>query len=172
MTKIESWLGVGLVLLVAGCGESSKKKSSGDGGSSSKWMAAVGAQGTFVQTFDQQHWSSRALTTSDLYSVTCVGSLDGWAAGANGFVSRTEDGGQSWQQADAHTQAVLRSIHWSKLEIGTTATLYAALITEDLGGDFLAGANGTVVSNSGSGFVPTPTGTGATLYGLEDLGPS
>ena len=94
MTKLRWISGMVLACFATGCGgDDDKKKGSGDGGGgSSGWQAAVGDEGTFVQTFDGKTWATRTLTPMDLYSVTCVGNMDGWAAGENGYVARTRDG--------------------------------------------------------------------------------
>lgn len=115
MTTIKSAMVVSLALgLVAGCGnDDDKKKSSNDSGTPSGWQAAVGEDGTFAQTFDGVSWSTRALNAYDLFGVTCVGNLDGWAVGESGFIGRTRDGGQTWQTQASGTTLTLRSVHFA-----------------------------------------------------------
>jgi photosystem II stability/assembly factor-like uncharacterized protein len=107
---------------------------SGDGGTSSAWVAAVGAQGAFVQTFDGVSWTSRQVDAHDLFAVTCFGNLDGWAAGAAGALAHTTDGGQTWTQQDAHTSASLRAIRFASATLGIVAGDSGALaVTTDAG---------------------------------------
>ncbi|HTB78421.1 MAG TPA: YCF48-related protein [Polyangiaceae bacterium] len=119
-----------LVLVASACKNSSP---SGDGGSSA-WVAAVGAQGAFVQTFDDVSWTARDIGAHDLYAVTCVGNLDGWAAGAGGAVAHTTDGGQTWTQQDARTTAALRAIRFVNAAVGVVAGDAGTLaVTTDAG---------------------------------------
>ncbi len=107
---------IGLAVLVVACSsndEPQKKKLVDAGGGSSGWISAVGEEGTFARTFDEVSWDVQTLTTEDLYSVTCVGNIDGWAAGESGTVVRTADGGKTWKPEDAHTTANLRTIHFA-----------------------------------------------------------
>ena len=105
--------------LASGCKNSSPP--SGDGGTSSAWVAAVGAQGAFVQTFDDASWTARSIEAQDLFAVTCFGNLDGWAAGAGGLLAHTMDGGQTWTRQDAHTNAPLRAVRFASATIGVVA---------------------------------------------------
>jgi photosystem II stability/assembly factor-like uncharacterized protein len=108
-----------------GCGDSGGSKgpdggtSGGDGGGGSNhgWKAAVGDDGTLLQTFDDQHWEAVSLTAprrvhADLYGVTCVGNLLGWVSGENGLVAHTQDGGLHWLEQNTGTQANLRALHF------------------------------------------------------------
>ncbi len=102
--------------LASGCKNSSPQ--SGDGGTSSAWVAAVGAQGAFVQTFDDASWTARSIEAQDLFAVTCFGNLDGWAAGAGGLVAHTLDGGGTWTTQDAHTTVALRGVRFASATTG------------------------------------------------------
>jgi photosystem II stability/assembly factor-like uncharacterized protein len=94
----------------------------------------VGAQGAFVQTFDDVSWSARSLGSRDLLAVACVGNLDGWAAGAGGLVAHTNDGGRTWVQQDAHTTASLRAIRFASAATGVVAGDAGMLaVTNDAG---------------------------------------
>jgi photosystem II stability/assembly factor-like uncharacterized protein len=124
-------LGGALVLILASACKNSSP--SGDGGSSA-WVAAVGAQGAFVQTFDDASWTARDIDAHDLFSVTCVGNLDGWAAGAGGAVAHTTDGGQTWTWQDARTTASLRAIRFASTAVGVVAGDAGTLaVTTDAG---------------------------------------
>jgi photosystem II stability/assembly factor-like uncharacterized protein len=145
----------------------------GDGGSPppSRWAAAVGAHGTFTQTFDEVAWSSRSLGTLDWRAVACVGNLDGWAAGAGGAIAHTTDGGATWASQSARTGATLRAVRFSSStdgvvagdagtlgytrDAGATWTLVSPLTTAALapsaGLTFVAGDAGTVLRSSDGG---------------------
>jgi photosystem II stability/assembly factor-like uncharacterized protein len=121
-----------VLALASGCKNSSPK--SGDGGTSSAWVAAVGAQGVFVQTFDDVSWTARAVDARDLFAVTCFGNLDGWAAGDAGALAHTMDGGQTWTWQDAHASVSLRAIRFASATLGVVAGDAGALaVTTDAG---------------------------------------
>ena len=124
-------LGGSLVLTLA---SACKKSSPSADGGSSAWVAAVGAQGAFVQTFDDVSWTTRDIDAHDLFAVTCVGNLDGWAAGAGGALAHTTDGGQTWSRQDAGTTASLRAIRFANADVGVVAGDAGTLaVTTDAG---------------------------------------
>src|SRR5207247_5850474 len=53
---------------------------------------------------------NRAPFAGDLYSVTCVGNVIGWVAGAGGSIVHTEDGGRTWAPQASHVSSSLRTI--------------------------------------------------------------
>ncbi len=141
-------LGGSLVLALASACKNSSP--SGDGGSSA-WVAAVGAQGAFVQTFDDVSWTARDIGAHDLYAVTCVGNLDGWAAGAGGVVAHTTDGGQTWTSQDARTTVALRAIRFASAAVGVVAGDAGTLaVTTDAGATWRTVAPLTAVSLRGA----------------------
>jgi len=143
-----------LALAVAGCGDEDEKKTSkSDSGTPSGWQAAVGADGTFAQTFDGVTWSTRSLGPEDLFAVTCVGNLDGWAAGENGFIGRTRNGGESWQPQSSGTKVSLRAIHFAH-DYGAGAL--SGVVAGDSG--FLA-----VSTNGGELWAPVSSGVQVAL---------
>ena len=164
-------------LVLPACSSSSSPAPS-DGGSTppSKWAAAVGAHGTFTQTFDEVAWTSRSLGSVDWRAVACVGNLDGWAAGAGGTIAHTTDGGATWSAQSARTGSTLRAVRFSSPTDGvvagdagtlgytrdagatwtlvapvTTATLRAAAVAPSAGLTFVAGDDGTVLRSSDGG---------------------
>jgi len=185
----------GLVALVSACGSSSSPSPSpapSDGAAPppAGWMAAVGGQGTFAQTFDGSTWTTRSIAVQDLYSVTCVGNLDGWAAGAGGTVAHTIDGGWAWAIQDAHTSADVRSIRFGTATLGllagdagtlavtqdggTTWTTVAPPTASALHGVALAAAEGVMLAVGDGGIVlrsadSGATWTSATIAGAGDL---
>src|SRR5205807_3514740 len=77
-----------------------------------KWAAAVGASGTFAQTFDEIAWQSRALGDASLFGVACVGNENGWAVGAQGTIGHTLDGGKSWAWQTSGVSADLHGVRF------------------------------------------------------------
>lgn len=149
-----------LAFLLVGCGEDDDKKTSkSDSGTPGGWQAAVGADGAFAQTFDGVTWSARTLVPHDLFAVTCVGNMDGWAAGESGYVGRTRDGGETWESQSAGTSVALRTVHFAHDHHAATAT-YTGVTAGDNG--FLA-----VSSNGGDSWKPVSTGTSVTLRGAS-----
>jgi photosystem II stability/assembly factor-like uncharacterized protein len=142
-----------LVFSLTACKNSGPQ--SGDGGTSSAWVAAVGAQGTFVQTFDEVSWSARDIDAHDLFAVTCVGNLDGWAAGAGGLVAHTMDGGRTWTRQDARTSASLRAIRFTSATTGVVAGDAGTLaVTSDAGATWTTVAPLTSVTLRGAAVAP------------------
>ena len=131
-------LGVlGTAALLFACHGSSSPSPTGDGGSPpppTGWRAAVGAGGTLVQTFDEHTWSMRSSLGVDLFAVTCVGNLKGWAVGQGGAVMHTEDGGQTWAPEQSNLVAALRGVHFSDALHGVIAGDGGALARTEDGG--------------------------------------
>lgn len=151
-----------LAIASASCGgDDDKKKKSldGGGGGSTGWNAAVGEDGTFVETFDDANWQVRNVGPIDLHSVTCVGNTNGWAAGQNGYVAHTPDGGKTWEQQDSHTTKTIRSIHFAYQEGGSwegTAPLIG----------IIAGGEGALATslNGGKTWQPAGVPSNVTLH--------
>lgn len=158
MTEIKLAALLVLAFAVAGCGdEGDKKTTKGDSGTPSGWQAAVGADGTFAQTFDSVTWSTRTLTARDLFAVACVGNMDGWAAGENGYVARTKDGGETWKEQQPGTNATLRTIHFVQ-DHHEAMTRLTGVVAGESG--FLA-----VSIDGGEHWTPAKSGTEVTLRG-------
>lgn len=147
--RAASTMALALWSVLSACNSSSGP--SGDGGSSGRWAAAVGAAGTFAQTFDDVSWSSRSIAPGDLYAVACVGNQYGWASGAGGTIAHTTDGGQTWVMQDAHTSTTLRAVRF--------ATQQTGVVAGDAG--LLA-----VTSDGGSTWRTVPLQTTAALRGI------
>src|SRR5262249_29884954 len=125
-----------LAVASSGCSSKSSTPTTSDGGTStpSGWKAAVGAGGTLVQTFDDATWTTRSVMAVDLFGVTCVGALKGWASGANGTIAHTEDGGKTWGTQTSHVSASLRAIHFGDANLGVVAGDAGALAFTNDGG--------------------------------------
>ncbi len=137
-------LAVGLVALglTVGCSSSDPPKPAGDGGSTpTGWKAVIGEGAFFGQTFDDVSWHSKRLSppsaslAPSLLTVTCFGNLEGWAAGENGVVAHTKDGGTSWVFQDAGLgTASLRAIRFIDATHGVVAGDGGAMATTADGG--------------------------------------
>ena len=163
-SRLLAALAMPLSILPACSGSSSPAPGDGGAPPPSKWAAAVGARGTFTQTFNEVSWTSRSLGSVDWRAVACVGNLDGWVAGASGTIAHTTDGGATWTAQSAHTAAALRAVRFSSSMDGvvagdagalgytrdagatwnlvaplTTATLRAAAVAPSAGLTFVAG---------------------------------
>jgi photosystem II stability/assembly factor-like uncharacterized protein len=121
-------------------------------------------------------WDVRQIASQSLNGVACSGNLLGWAAGSAGFVSHTEDGGQTWSTQQSNLTADLNAIHfgnhflglvagdagalayttdggakWSAVSPLTTASLRGAAVAGDVGTLFAAGDKGTLLRSPDSG---------------------
>src|SRR6184192_1013361 len=88
-------------ILVLGCGSKSPPPTGGGGaggtggggaggaggGPGSSWL--TGASATLLSGSGDSFVTRTAPTSSDLYSLVCVGHQDGWAAGADGTIIGT-----------------------------------------------------------------------------------
>jgi hypothetical protein len=144
-----------VVLLVACNGSSSPGPS--DSGGPTGWTAAVGGGGLVLQTFDDKTWNVRAVVQIDLYSVTCVGALDGWAVGANGTIAHTTDGGGTWSLQPSALSTTLRGVRFADAMHGVVAGDKGALgYTTDGGSTWVTVA---VTSDDFTGVAATSDGT-------------
>ncbi len=150
------------VIVLTACGDSSPGPAdsggTGNDGGPSGWRAAVGAGGLIDQTFDDRVWNAHIAFDVDLYAVTCVGNMKGWAAGANGTIAHTEDGGQSWSKQASHTTANLRGVRFADAMRGVLVGDAGALArTEDGGATWSTAASVTTANLTG--VAATSTGT-------------
>ena len=95
---------------------------------------AIGYGSSKLETTDGGYtWQSGYIiadnrTTLQLWGINFVNSATGWVVGQNGFIAKTEDGGDTWHlQADGMTSAWLREVFF----VNDTA-------------GWIVGANGTV----------------------------
>ncbi|MCB9608339.1 MAG: hypothetical protein H6716_17250 [Polyangiaceae bacterium] len=143
-------IGVGLLIALfsVGCGDDDKdsKKGSdgGGGGGSTGWAAAVGAEGTLLQTYDDEHWNKRQLIHHDLFGVTCVGNLNGWAVGDGGSILYSADSGASWTAQTSGVSTALRSIRFAN-------TGYSAVLDPSTFVGLTAGDAGVILVSRNGG---------------------
>ena len=178
MRQLLALAALALLLPVAACGDDKPVPPKGDGGTSppSAWRAAVGAGGTFAQTFDDVRWESRALGTATMLAVACVGNRDGWAVGEGGLALHTVDGGRTWSAQPSGTSVALRAVrfgdrdhgviagdagflartadggaHWSRVESSTTDALRGAAVAWGAATWVVVGDRGLVLRSVDAG---------------------
>jgi photosystem II stability/assembly factor-like uncharacterized protein len=83
----------------------------------------------------QGGWVPIKLNTggSDLNTVYFLDSKRGWVGGDGGFLSRTEDGGQSWVREQVNTKAAINDIYFRDKEAGFFLAGNSIFITRDNG---------------------------------------
>src|SRR5215213_6459408 len=82
-----------------------------------------------------QGWTTIKLSTggNDLNSVYFIDSKRGWVGGDGGYLSRTEDGGQSWVRQTVSTTAAINDIYFRDKEAGFFLAGNSIFITRDNG---------------------------------------
>jgi photosystem II stability/assembly factor-like uncharacterized protein len=124
----------GIALSAVGCGGGSTTKTGDGGGGSVRWVSVVGEKGYLAQTHDEASWSGRFVETIDLHAVTCVNALIGWAAGSDGAVAHTTDGGQTWTTQNSHLTSQITTVQFLDTDRGVVAGESGALaVTSDSG---------------------------------------
>jgi photosystem II stability/assembly factor-like uncharacterized protein len=134
---------LGTLLVALGCGGDKKPTTSTSGGSTKPpttgWKAAVGDGGTLLETFDDAAWTVRKISDRDLFAVSCIDNVVGWAVGAGGFIGHTRDGGWSWPQQSSGVTTTLRAVSFAfapdGAEVGLAAGDGASLLTTRDGGE-------------------------------------
>jgi photosystem II stability/assembly factor-like uncharacterized protein len=169
-------LGIGTFLVAAcsgnGCG-------GGPPGPGKAWAAFTGSDGVFGQTFGDDPWSVRTVTSGDLYAVSCVTNSSGWVAGANGYIAHTADGGRSFVTEWSPFASPLRALSFADESLGVVAGDGGTLaITQDGGVHWTAKPSGThatlraaSAAAAASGLLLV-VGDGATLVTSRDGGGS
>jgi photosystem II stability/assembly factor-like uncharacterized protein len=126
------------------------------------WKAAVGDGGTLLETFDDSSWDLRKINDHDLFAVSCIDNVVGWAVGADGSILHTQDGGWSWPAQHSGVTSTLRAVsfafgdggeqiglavgdagslltsrdggeHWTASELTDAGTLRGTAVTEGAG---------------------------------------
>src|ERR1043165_3202185 len=84
----------------------------------------------------QTGWVPIKLNTGghDLNTVYFIDSKRGWVAGDGGFLSRTDDGGQSWVRQSVGTTAAINDIYFRDKEAGFFLAGNSIFVTRDNGG--------------------------------------
>ncbi|HJT67278.1 MAG TPA: YCF48-related protein [Pyrinomonadaceae bacterium] len=102
-----------------------------------RWLSAVAfsvfALATVAQA--QSGWVPVKLNTAghDLNTVYFIDSKRGWVGGDGGFLSRTDDGGQSWIRQTVGTTAAINDIYFRDKEAGFFLAGNSIFITRDNG---------------------------------------
>src|SRR5687767_13863336 len=83
----------------------------------------------------QGGWAPVKLNTagSDLNSVYFIDSKRGWVGGDAGYLSRTDDGGQTWVRQPVKTNAAINDIYFRDKEAGFFLAGNSIFITRDYG---------------------------------------
>jgi photosystem II stability/assembly factor-like uncharacterized protein len=83
----------------------------------------------------QTGWTPIKLNTAgnDLNTVYFVDSKRGWVGGDGGYLSRTDDGGQSWVRQNVGTKAAINDIYFRDKEAGFFLAGNSIFITRDNG---------------------------------------
>ena len=83
----------------------------------------------------QSGWTPVKLNTSgnDLNTVYFIDSKRGWVGGDGGFMSRTDDGGQSWVRQNSGTNAAINDIYFRDKEAGFFLAGNSIFVTRDNG---------------------------------------
>jgi photosystem II stability/assembly factor-like uncharacterized protein len=146
------------------------------------WRAAVGDDGTIVETFADATWTARRLGDQDLFAVSCVNNRVGWAVGSRGAIFHTADGGESWwPQSSTFSDDLLATafaVDASGAYVGVIAGRGGALaVTRDGSVSWRAieteqsGALRGAASSDGATLL-LASGDGGLVFRSEDLGES
>lgn len=83
----------------------------------------------------QRSWVPHRVNTggNDLNTVYFVDGKRGWVGGDEGYLSRTDDGGQSWVRQTIPTKAAINDIYFRDKEIGFLLAGNAIFVTRDNG---------------------------------------
>jgi photosystem II stability/assembly factor-like uncharacterized protein len=86
----------------------------------------------------QQGWVATQVAppNQDLNAVYFLDNQRGWIGGDNGFLSRTEDGGQSWVKQNVKTDAAINDIYFRDKDAGFLIAGNAIFATRDNGGQW------------------------------------
>ena len=103
------------------------------------FSVAVCALFLFAQAAKAQTgWAPIKLNTggNDLNTVYFVDSKRGWVGGDGGYLSRTDDGGQSWIRQTVGTKAAINDIYFRDKEAGFFLAGNSIFVTRDNGGSW------------------------------------
>ena len=87
----------------------------------------------------QRGWMPYRVNTggNDLNTVYFLDNKRGWVGGDEGFLSRTDDGGQSWVRQTIPTKAAINDIYFRDKEIGFLLSGNSIFITRDNGNTWI-----------------------------------
>ncbi len=101
-----------------------------------------------LQTFDERSWAARSLLDVELYGVTCIGNLKGWAVGASGTIAHTENGGSDWSVQASHLMATLRGVRFADATHGVVCGDAGALAHTNDGVTWTLSSSGATPTTS------------------------
>ena len=98
-----------------------------------RFSAAVSLLLTLIGSAHAQGWAQFKLNTGgkDLNTVYFLDSKRGWVGGDGGFLSHTEDGGQSWVPQTVGTKAGINDIYFRDKEAGFLLAGNSIFMTRD-----------------------------------------
>jgi len=100
-----------------------------------RFTAAALVLFTLATASQAQSWAPIKLNTggNDLNTVYFIDSKRGWVGGDAGYLSRTEDGGQSWVRQQVGTNSAINDIYFRDKEAGFFLAGNSIFITRDNG---------------------------------------
>jgi photosystem II stability/assembly factor-like uncharacterized protein len=98
-----------------------------------RFSAAVGLLLILINSAQAQSWVPSKVNTAgnDLNTVYFLDSKRGWVGGDGGYLSYTDDGGQSWRPQAVGTKAAINDIYFRDKEAGFLIAGNSIFITRD-----------------------------------------
>lgn len=136
----------------------------GGPGGGGNWLTGMG--GVLVNAPDGADFEVRASGGPDLYALFCVGDQHGWAAGAEGTLMTTLDGGASWLPRATGVDVTLRAVAFADFSTGVAVGDDGALVRSVDGGESWmrvdaasVGLRAAAISAGGAAWVVGEAGT-------------
>jgi photosystem II stability/assembly factor-like uncharacterized protein len=133
-------------------------------GGGGNWLTGMG--GVLVNAPDGNDFEVRASGGPDLYALFCVGDQHGWAAGAEGTLMTTLDGGASWVPRATGVEGTLRAVAFADFSTGVAVGDDGALVRSVDGGESWmkvdapsVGLHAAAISAGGAAWVVGDAGT-------------
>jgi len=98
-----------------------------------RFCAAVGVLFIVISSAHAQSWVPFKINTggNDLNTVYFLDSKRGWVGGDGGYLSYTDDGGQSWRPQNVGTKAAINDIYFRDKEAGFLIAGNSIFVTRD-----------------------------------------
>src|SRR6185503_6616766 len=121
--------------LQAGHAGSTSRMTSSKKGSNQLIVVALFLLTVTASVKSQQGWMATRVAPAelDLNAVYFLDNKRGWIGGDDGFLSRTEDSGQSWVKQTVQTKAAINDIYFRDKDAGFLIAGNAIFITKDNG---------------------------------------
>ncbi|MFC2137424.1 YCF48-related protein, partial [Bacteroidota bacterium] len=106
-----------------------------------------------------ENWLELNSLPRTMQSIIFVNADTGWVVGEYGFISKTEDGGQSWTQQTSNTTEILYSTYFINDDTGWIGGKMGTILkTVNGGADWVDKSDGTTSTFSGIHFFDADTG--------------